>query len=170
VVQSVEEVGAEFAVGRVVPQYMIGDGEKAVCDGDQSAFGTTAGSDPSELGAEVGILGSRSGPCTLDQGGLQVLATLPCGSALVLAALSLLPGQIPLQEANAVTDRDQLGPMAWRAKEVLQVEKLQVVADMGYYFGREVKTCVEAGITPYVPQPDTSANTKLGLFAKKDFR
>jgi transposase len=71
---------------------------------------------------------------------------------------------------NAVTDRDQLSAMASRAKEVLQVQELQAVADMGYYFGKEIKACVEAGITPYVPQPDTSANKKLGLFAKKDFR
>jgi transposase len=71
---------------------------------------------------------------------------------------------------NAVTDREQLSPMARRAKEVLGVEKLEALADMGYCYGKEVKACIEAGITPYVPQPDTSANKKLGLFAKKDFR
>jgi len=71
---------------------------------------------------------------------------------------------------NAVTDRDQLSAMASRAKEVLQVEELQAVADMGYYFGKQIKACVEAGITPYLPQPETSANKKLGLFTKKDFR
>jgi transposase len=32
-----------------------------------------------------------------------------------------------------------------------------------------VKTCLEAGLTPYVPRPITSANEKLGLFSKDDF-
>jgi hypothetical protein len=43
------------------------------------------------------------------------------------------------------------------------------VADVGYYHGEEVKTCLAAGITPYVTRPITSANQKLGLFSKDDF-
>jgi len=43
------------------------------------------------------------------------------------------------------------------------------VADGGYYHGEEVKTCLEAGITPYIARPVTSANQKLGLFSKDDF-
>ncbi len=71
---------------------------------------------------------------------------------------------------NAVTDRDQLSGMAQTAKEVLAGEELKVVADMGYAHGREIKQCLEHGITPYVPRPNTSANTKLGLFGKERFR
>lgn len=71
---------------------------------------------------------------------------------------------------NAVTDRDQLSGMAKEAKKVLGCEQLAVVADMGYAHGQEIKQCVEHGITPYVPQPNTSANTKLGLFGKERFR
>lgn len=71
---------------------------------------------------------------------------------------------------NAVTDRDQLSGMAKEAKKVLGCERLDVVADMGYAHGHEIKECVEHGITPYVPQPNTSANTKLGLFGKERFR
>lgn len=70
---------------------------------------------------------------------------------------------------NAVTDRDQLSRMATQAKEVLGGERLDVVADMGYAHGKEIKACVAHGITPYVPQPHTSANTKLGLFGKERF-
>jgi transposase len=70
---------------------------------------------------------------------------------------------------NAVTDDDQLSPLAMRAKETLGVERLRVVADMGYYHGHEIKTCDEAGIDAYVPKPSTSANTKLGLFGKERF-
>jgi hypothetical protein len=74
--------------------------------------------------------------------------------------------------ANDVTndpgDRDWLSPMALQAQAVLNCN-FAVVADVGYYHGHEVKTCVEAGITPYVARPVTSANRKLGLFSKDDF-
>lgn len=71
---------------------------------------------------------------------------------------------------NAVTDHGQLADVAHQAKEVLQVEKFDVVADRGYCDGAEIKSCLEAGITPYVPKPNTSANRKLGLFGKEMFR
>ncbi|MGD8815465.1 MAG: IS1182 family transposase [Anaerolineales bacterium] len=73
------------------------------------------------------------------------------------------------QVTNAVTDRDLLAPMAMRAKEALGVDELEVLADMGYYHGKQVKRCLEAGITPYLPKPRTSASRKHGLFAKDDF-
>ncbi len=71
---------------------------------------------------------------------------------------------------NTATDQGHLSTMARRAKELLQVEHLEVVADMGYYDGQEIKACLQVGVTPYVPKPNTSANRKLGLFAKEDFR
>jgi transposase len=74
--------------------------------------------------------------------------------------------------ANDVThdpgDRDWLSPMALQAKAVLGCP-CDAVADVGYYHGAEVKTCLAAGITPYVPRPLTAANQKLGLFSKDDF-
>jgi transposase len=69
---------------------------------------------------------------------------------------------------NAPGDRDWLSPMALQAKAVLGCT-FDAVADVGYYHGEEVKTCLEAGITPYVTRPITSANQKLGLFSKDDF-
>jgi transposase len=74
--------------------------------------------------------------------------------------------------ANDVTndpgDRDWLSPMALQAKDILG-SPFEAVADVGYYHGEAVKTCLEAGITPYVARPITSANQKLGLFSKDDF-
>ena len=70
---------------------------------------------------------------------------------------------------NDPTDHAHLAEMALRAKETLGVEQLEVVADMGYYDGAEVKQCAEAGITAYVPKPLTSVNRKRGLFTKQDF-
>lgn len=71
---------------------------------------------------------------------------------------------------NAVTDQGQLAPMAERAKAALGVETLTVVADMGYYNGADVKQCEAQGMTAYVAKPNTSANTKLGLFGKECFQ
>lgn len=71
---------------------------------------------------------------------------------------------------TAVTDQEQLAPMAEGAKATLGVDALTVVADMGYYNGADVKRCEAQGMTAYVAKPNTSANTKLGLFGKERFR
>ena len=70
---------------------------------------------------------------------------------------------------NDPTDHAHLAEMAVRAKETLGVAQLEVVADMGYYDGAEVKQCAAAGITTYIPKPITSVNRKRGLFTKQDF-
>jgi transposase len=70
---------------------------------------------------------------------------------------------------NDPTDHAHLAEMALRAKATLGVAQLEVVADMGYYDGAEVKQCAEAGITTYIPKPITSVNQKRGLFTKQDF-
>jgi len=70
---------------------------------------------------------------------------------------------------NAVTDFGLLSGMAKSSRHALAVEHLDVVTDMGYYDGQQVKECLEAGITPYIPRANTSANRKRGLFTKRDF-
>jgi len=70
---------------------------------------------------------------------------------------------------DEVTDQGQLSAMAKKAKETLEVESLEVVADRGYYNGEEVKACEQSGITAYVPKPNNSSNLKRGLFTKEDF-
>jgi hypothetical protein len=71
---------------------------------------------------------------------------------------------------TAVTDKDQLAPMAKAAKQVLGIEHLDAVADKGFYNGEQVKECDEAHIQAYIPQPHTSRNQHKGLFTKDDFR
>ena len=70
---------------------------------------------------------------------------------------------------NEVSDQAQLSKMAKEAKAVLGVEKIEALADTGYYDGSEVKECEKAGISCYIPKANTSANTKLGLFGKEKF-
>src|SRR5215468_8587251 len=71
---------------------------------------------------------------------------------------------------TAVTDKDQLAPMAKAAKQVLEVEELDAVADKGFSNGEQVKECGGADIQAYIPQPHTSRNQHKGLFTKDDFR
>jgi transposase len=75
---------------------------------------------------------------------------------------------VACEATNDPGDRDWLSPMALQAQEVLAC-RFDAVADVGYYHGYEVRACLEAGITPYVSRPITSANGKLGLFSKDDF-
>lgn len=70
---------------------------------------------------------------------------------------------------NDVTDVQQLADVALAAKENLALQQTEVVADKGYYNASEVRRCVDQGITPHLPQTDTSANTKQGLFGKSRF-
>jgi transposase len=71
---------------------------------------------------------------------------------------------------NQVSDYQQLANMALEAKTNLKVQQAEVVADAGYYNATEVSRCAEAGLTPYIPKADTSANTARGLYGKSRFR
>ena len=72
--------------------------------------------------------------------------------------------------SNDVTDVNRLSEIAIEAKDILGSDKIDAVTDMGYYNGSEIKRVIEEGITPYIAKPDTSANTKLGLYGKKKFK
>jgi hypothetical protein len=50
----------------------------------------------------------------------------------------------------------QLANMAEQARTVLQTDKLEAIADRGYFNSPEVLTCHEAGITVTLPKPQTS--------------
>src|SRR6185436_12550475 len=60
------------------------------------------------------------------------------------------------QVTNSGTDRAQLANMATQAKAVLGVDKLEAVADRGYYSGEEIKACDDAGIAVTLPKPNTT--------------
>lgn len=70
---------------------------------------------------------------------------------------------------NSGSDRAQLANMGKKAKEVLQAEKLEAVADRGYFNSPEILACHEAGITVTLPKPMTSGAKSEGRFGKQDF-
>lgn len=75
---------------------------------------------------------------------------------------------VAFEATNAENDFQQLASIAKQAKEELGVEKLEAVADMGYYDCGEVKECEDDGITVYMEKPPL--NQKTSLFAKHHFR
>jgi len=70
---------------------------------------------------------------------------------------------------NIGTDRAQLSGMAKKAKAVLEVERLDVVADRGYFASEEILASEQAGITVTLPKPMTSRAKAEGRFGKADF-
>jgi transposase len=71
---------------------------------------------------------------------------------------------------NVGHDRTQLARMAMQAKEALDADELNVVADRGYFKSEEIQACDAAGITTYVPKPQTSGNQAKGQFGRSAFR
>lgn len=57
--------------------------------------------------------------------------------------------------------------MAKKAKVVLEVERLDVVADRGYFASEEILASEQAGITVTLPKPMTSRAKAEGRFGKR---
>jgi transposase len=70
---------------------------------------------------------------------------------------------------NSGSDRAQLANMAAQAKEVLQVNELEAVADRGYYNSPEILKCEQMGVTVTLPKPLTSGAKSAGRYGKQDF-
>lgn len=70
---------------------------------------------------------------------------------------------------NSGSDRSQLSAMAKQAKAALKTDKLDVVADRGYFKSEELLACDKAGIAVTLPKPMTSGSRAKGRFTKQDF-
>ena len=69
---------------------------------------------------------------------------------------------------NDGNDTGQLYAVAQAAKDALGADTLQALADTGYYNGKTLKDCEDAGITPYVP-PANRGRRGAGRFGPDDF-
>ncbi len=70
---------------------------------------------------------------------------------------------------NTGSDRSQLANIATQAKDVLGADRLDVVADRGYFNSPEILACLQADITVTMPKPMTSGAKSDGRFGKQDF-
>ena len=61
-------------------------------------------------------------------------------------------------DTGGVNDTNALAPVAIAAKEGLQVEEMDVLADKGYHTGEQIRKCEQNGITTYVSPKEPASN------------
>lgn len=72
---------------------------------------------------------------------------------------------------NEHDDFSHLNELSLRAKQILEVDKLEVLADAGYYDSEEIKKCMDNGITPYIPERNPHGKVNLDpAFYKTEFK
>jgi len=124
---------------------------------------------------EARRLASPDGQISLTDPDSRSMATSGRGSGVVgynvQAAVDTEHHLIVAHEViNVGNDRAQLAEMSMKAKAVLGGERLDVVADRGYFDSEEILACDRAGITVTLPKPMTSRSKAQGRFGKQDFR
>jgi IS5 family transposase len=71
---------------------------------------------------------------------------------------------------NQVVDMGLLKDTAEPARAILDVEKIDVVADKGYFKTEDIEVCEKAGLTPHVPRPQRGSSVSNGFFRKDESR
>jgi transposase len=124
---------------------------------------------------EVEVAASPDGQVSLTDPDARSMATSGRGSGIVgYNVQSVVEAEHHLIVAHDVvatgSDRQQLAAMSEKAKAAMGVERLEVLADRGYFSGEEIVACEAMGVTPNVPKPLTSGAKADGRFGKQDFR
>jgi transposase len=74
------------------------------------------------------------------------------------------------QQVHArVGDLGLLTETASAAREILGVERIDAVADRGYFKSEDIEASEAAGIVPYVPKPIRGSSASNGFFTKEAF-
>jgi transposase len=71
---------------------------------------------------------------------------------------------------NDVLDMGLLQQTAEPARQILDVEKIDIVADKGYFRTEDIAACEKAGLMPHVPKPQRGPAVASGFFRKDEFR
>jgi transposase len=72
--------------------------------------------------------------------------------------------------SNDVLDMGLLQKTSKPTRQILEVEKINVVADKGYFKSEDIEACEKAGLTPHVPRPQRGPAVREGFFRKDEFR
>jgi transposase len=123
---------------------------------------------------EKQVLGSPDKQLSLTDRDSRSMATSGRGSGVVgynvQTAVDTAHHLIVAHEVtNVGNDTAHLANTAKAAKAALGVEKLEAVADRGYFDGEEIKACDDEGITVTMPKRMTSGAKSEGRFGKQDF-
>ena len=124
---------------------------------------------------EVEMLAAPDQQISLTDPDARSMATSGRGSGIVgynvQAAVDIAHHLIVAHDVvNEGSDRAQLAKMAKETKAALSVDSLDVVADRGYFSGKQILACEAADITVTLPKPLTSWAKAQGRFGKQDFR
>jgi len=76
---------------------------------------------------------------------------------------------IVAHDVTNTTDRNQLCRMGKQAQAALRNKNITVLADKGYFSGKDIMDAQDAGMTPLVARFDTSGNGKKGYFNRSLF-
>jgi transposase len=76
---------------------------------------------------------------------------------------------IVAHEVTNKGDRGQLPQMAEKAKQALGFDKIDAIADAGYYRGADLLVCRDIGVTALTPRTNTSGARAEGRFSKEAF-
>ena len=74
------------------------------------------------------------------------------------------------QVHNKVSDLGLLAETAVAARRNLAVDRIDAVADAGYFKIEDIEACENAGVVPHVPKPQRGSTVSQGLFPKERFR
>ena len=123
---------------------------------------------------EVAVAATSDGQISLTDPDARAMTSAGRGTGMVgynvQAAVDTTHHLIVAHEiTNAGNDRAQLAPMGRQAQQAIGRAQLTVLADRGYFSGRQVLACKEAGMVPYVPKPLTSGAKAENRFGKQDF-
>ena len=146
------------------------------------------GGDGNDLGTKVAELMARRSRAQADlerleeSGATQLSRTDPDARLLVKSGQGVAGYNVQIavddrhklivasEVVNDSSDVRQLHAMAKAAKDALDAEALQALADEGYYSSLELKACEDDGIAVYVPVPKGNRRAeKTGRFSLKHF-
>ena len=61
-------------------------------------------------------------------------------------------------DTGSVNDTNALAPVALAVKELLKLERMDVLADKGYHTGEQIQQCEQNNITTYVSPKEPASN------------
>jgi transposase len=123
---------------------------------------------------EKQMLASPGQQISLTDPGARSMATSGCCSGIVGYNVQIaVDTEHHIIVAHEVTNeghgRAQLANMSSKAKQALGVEKLDAIADRGYFDSLEILACEQSGVTVTLPKPMSSEAKANGRFGKEDF-
>jgi len=71
---------------------------------------------------------------------------------------------------NSCVDQGQLAAVAQAAKQELQLQSADLVADGGYFVAEDIKSCQDMGLEVHLPEVKYSPSERAGFFGKADFK